>query len=68
MVTHDVNARALSPKVKNFVQAKNWFQDSLPSLWANDAAWPRSVRVPAQAHDARTCQQQNPPHVRTITR
>jgi peptide/nickel transport system substrate-binding protein len=30
MVTHDVNARALSPKVKNFVQAKNWFQDFSP--------------------------------------
>jgi len=27
MVTHDVNARAMSPKVKGFVQAKNWFQD-----------------------------------------
>ncbi|PPD14738.1 MAG: ABC transporter substrate-binding protein [Methylobacterium sp.] len=27
MVTHDVNARALSPKVKGFVQAQNWFQD-----------------------------------------
>ncbi len=27
MVTHDVNARAMSPKVKNFVQAQNWFQD-----------------------------------------
>ncbi len=27
MVTHDVNARALSPKVKGFVQAKNWFQN-----------------------------------------
>ena len=30
MVTHDVNARALSPKVKGFVQAKNWFQDFSP--------------------------------------
>ena len=27
MVTHDVNARALSPKVRGFVQAQNWFQD-----------------------------------------
>jgi peptide/nickel transport system substrate-binding protein len=27
MVTHDVNPRALSPKVKGFVQAKNWFQN-----------------------------------------
>ncbi len=27
MVTHDVNPRAMSPKVKGFVQAKNWFQD-----------------------------------------
>lgn len=27
MVTHDVNARAMSPKVKGFVQAQNWFQD-----------------------------------------
>jgi len=30
MVTHDVNARALSPKVKGFVQAQNWFQDFSP--------------------------------------
>jgi ABC-type transport system substrate-binding protein len=27
MVTHDVNPRAMSPKVKGFVQAQNWFQD-----------------------------------------
>ncbi len=27
MVTHDVNARAMSPRVKGFVQAQNWFQD-----------------------------------------
>lgn len=30
MVTHDVNARAISPKVKGFVQAQNWFQDFSP--------------------------------------
>jgi ABC-type transport system substrate-binding protein len=30
MVTHDVNARAMSPKVKGFVQAQNWFQDFSP--------------------------------------
>jgi ABC-type transport system substrate-binding protein len=30
MVTHDVNPRALSPKVKGFVQARNWFQDFSP--------------------------------------
>jgi len=30
MVTHDVNARAISPKVKGFIQAKNWFQDFSP--------------------------------------
>jgi ABC-type transport system substrate-binding protein len=30
MITHDVNARALSPKVKGFVQAQNWFQDFSP--------------------------------------
>ena len=35
MVTHDVNARALSPKVKNFVQAKNWFQDFSPITMGN---------------------------------
>jgi len=35
MVTHDVNARALSPKVKNFVQAKNWFQDFSPISMGN---------------------------------
>ena len=27
MVAHDVNPRALSPKVKGFVQAQNWFQN-----------------------------------------
>ena len=30
MVAHDVNARAISAKVKNFVQAQNWFQDFSP--------------------------------------
>ena len=30
MVTHDVNPRAMSPKVKGFVQAQNWFQDFSP--------------------------------------
>jgi ABC-type transport system substrate-binding protein len=30
MVTHDVNARALAPTVKGFVQAQNWFQDFSP--------------------------------------
>jgi len=27
MVTHDLNARAMSPWVKGFVQAQNWFQN-----------------------------------------
>jgi ABC-type transport system substrate-binding protein len=27
MVTHDVNPRAMTEKVKGFVQAQNWFQD-----------------------------------------
>jgi peptide/nickel transport system substrate-binding protein len=31
-VAHDVNPRALSPKVKGFVQAQNWFQDLTPVL------------------------------------
>jgi ABC-type transport system substrate-binding protein len=26
-ITHDVNSRAMSPKVKGFVQAQNWFQN-----------------------------------------
>jgi ABC-type transport system substrate-binding protein len=30
MVTHDVNARMMSPRVKGFVQAQNWFQDFSP--------------------------------------
>lgn len=30
MVTHDVNARAMSPRVKGFVQAQNWFQNFSP--------------------------------------
>lgn len=29
-VAHDVNPRAMSPKVKGFVQAQNWFQDLTP--------------------------------------
>jgi ABC-type transport system substrate-binding protein len=29
-VAHDVNPRALSPKVRGFVQAQNWFQDLTP--------------------------------------
>jgi len=29
-VAHDVNPRALAPKVKGFVQAQNWFQDLAP--------------------------------------
>jgi peptide/nickel transport system substrate-binding protein len=29
-IAHDVNPRALSPKVHGFVQAKNWFQDLTP--------------------------------------
>ena len=27
MITHDVNPRAMSPKVTGFVQAQNWFQN-----------------------------------------
>jgi peptide/nickel transport system substrate-binding protein len=30
MVTHDVNPRAMTAKVKGFVQAQNWFQDLSP--------------------------------------
>ena len=30
MVTHDVNPRAMSSKVKGFAQAQNWFQDFSP--------------------------------------
>jgi hypothetical protein len=26
-VVHDLNPRAMSPKVKGFVQAQSWFQD-----------------------------------------
>ena len=29
-VAHDVNPRALSPRVKGFVQAQNWYQDVTP--------------------------------------
>jgi ABC-type transport system substrate-binding protein len=29
-VTHDVNSRAVSPKVTGFVQSQNWFQDFAP--------------------------------------
>ena len=34
MVTHDVNPRAMSAKVKGFVQAQNWFQDFSPITMA----------------------------------
>ena len=34
MVTHDVNPRAMSTKVKGFVQAQNWFQDFSPITMA----------------------------------
>ncbi|WP_088562431.1 ABC transporter substrate-binding protein [Arboricoccus pini] len=34
MVAHDVNPRAMSPKVKGFVQAQNWFQDFSPITMA----------------------------------
>ena len=30
MVTHDVHPRAMSSKIKGFVQAQNWFQDFSP--------------------------------------
>jgi peptide/nickel transport system substrate-binding protein len=30
MITHDVNARAMSPRVRGFVQAQNWFQNFSP--------------------------------------
>lgn len=29
-VVHDLNPRAMSPKVRGFVQAQNWFQDLTP--------------------------------------
>jgi ABC-type transport system substrate-binding protein len=29
-VAHDLNPRALSPKVHGFVQAQSWFQDLTP--------------------------------------
>jgi peptide/nickel transport system substrate-binding protein len=29
-VTHDLNPRALSPRVHGFVQAQSWFQDLTP--------------------------------------
>jgi len=29
-VVHDINPRAMSPKVQGFVQAQNWFQDMTP--------------------------------------
>ena len=34
-VVHDLNPRALSPKVKGFVQAQSWFQDLTPIEIAN---------------------------------
>ena len=34
MITHDVNARALSPEGKGLAQAQNWFQDFSPIVMA----------------------------------
>jgi peptide/nickel transport system substrate-binding protein len=34
-VTHDLNPRALSPKLKGFVQAQSWFQDLTPIVVGN---------------------------------
>ncbi len=34
MVTHDVNPRAMSARVRGFVQAQNWFQDFSPVFMA----------------------------------
>jgi peptide/nickel transport system substrate-binding protein len=31
-IVHDLNPRALNPKVKGFVQAQSWFQDLTP-VW-----------------------------------
>jgi ABC-type transport system substrate-binding protein len=31
-IVHDLNPRALSPKVQGFVQAQSWFQDLTP-VW-----------------------------------
>ena len=31
-IVHDLNPRAMSPKVKGFVQAQSWFQDLTPSI------------------------------------
>ena len=30
LVAHDINPRAMSPKVHGFVQAQSWFQDLTP--------------------------------------
>ena len=29
-IVHDLNPRALSPKLKGFVEAQSWFQDLTP--------------------------------------
>jgi peptide/nickel transport system substrate-binding protein len=29
-IVHDLNPRALSPRLKGFVQAQSWFQDMTP--------------------------------------
>lgn len=31
-IVHDLNPRAMSPKVKGFVQAQSWYQDITP-VW-----------------------------------
>jgi ABC-type transport system substrate-binding protein len=46
MVTHDVNPRAMSAKVKGFVQAQNWFQDFSPITWPSKAWRVRARRTP----------------------
>ncbi len=35
MVTHDVNPRAMSPRVKGFIQAQSWNQSLTPVFLAD---------------------------------
>ena len=48
-VAHDVGPRAMQPRVKGFVQAKNWFQDLTPVYIEEGVVAAGGEGVPAAA-------------------
>ena len=60
-VVHDLNPRALSPKVHGFVQAQSWFQDLTPVTRRSHDRWPGG---PAGLHPAAASCYAHPDRVR----